>query len=79
MGMRAAPQRSELRAARMELAAMQEEVAQARQARAELAQLQALRNQARPGLLPCCTRCDVAAAGRCSCDDTTPTYGVHVS
>lgn len=57
MGMRAAPQRSELRAARMELAAMQEEVAQARQARAELAQLQALRKQARPGLLPCCTRC----------------------
>ena len=41
-------QRSELRAARMELAAMQEELAQARQARAELARLQDLRRQARP-------------------------------
>ncbi|KAK9840557.1 hypothetical protein WJX81_000946 [Elliptochloris bilobata] len=40
-----ATQRSELRAVRMELAAMQEEVAQARQARVVLAQLQALRKQ----------------------------------
>ena len=63
--MSAALQRSELRTARMELAALQDEVAQARRARAELAQLQALRKQARSALMPYYKRCIIDAA-RCS-------------